>query len=94
MSFGPGMIGVPCGENARFSDFTPSIVGLQKPGGTVLLKRGGLGPAQPLNEIGETFFGMKHLEWLFLTNDDNLYPPETILRLLSYQKDFITGLYF
>ncbi len=90
----PGMIGAAVSENARYSDFTPAVVGLWKPPGTMFKKQGGLGPAIPFNQIGEAFLADKRLEWLFLTNDDNLCPVDTIIRLLDHGVDFVTGLYF
>lgn len=90
----PGLIGVPCGDNGRTSDFTPSIVAMQKPPGTLLTSKRGLGPAVPLNAIGKEFMAIPHLQWLFLTNDDNLCPPNTIPKLLSSRMSVITGLYF
>jgi hypothetical protein len=94
--FPPGMIGVACSENARYSDFLPAIVGLQKPPDTFFKKQGGLGPAVPFNQIGQAFLEHDNprLEWLFLTNDDNLCPPDVIPRLLRHGVDFVTGLYF
>lgn len=48
--------------------------------------------AASLNYIGKTFMEYG-FEWLFLTNDDHVYPPDTILRLLSHNKDYVTGVY-
>lgn len=89
----PGMIGLPCSRGGHDSDLLPSILALQKPAGTVFQKTIGLGTAAPLNEIGREFLKRKELEWLFLTNDDNLCPPDTIPRLLSHGIDAVTGLY-
>ena len=89
-----GMIGLPCSELARYSDFLPSLVGLQKPPGTVFMKATSLGPANGLNGIARAFLAQPELGWLFLTNDDNLYPPDTIPRLLAHGVDVVSGLYF
>jgi len=97
-NYPPGMIGVACGELGRFSVFTPSIIGMQKPAGTVFFSVTGLGPATPFNEIAREFLRRSELKWLFLTNDDNLCPPDTIPRLLDRLDtpgvDVVTGLYF
>lgn len=90
----PGMVGLPCGDNARTSDIIPAIVGLDMPPGTVFKKSSGLGPAVPLNDIGKAFMSMPHLQWLFITNDDNLCPRNTIPKLLNSRLSVITGLYF
>lgn len=94
----PGLIGYPCSDNGRTSDFTPSIVAMRKPAGTMLKKATGLGVANPLNEIGRAFMAHPELKWLLLTNDDNLCPPDTINRLWADNQKvgpaMITGLYF
>lgn len=95
MSLPPGLIGVPCGEQGRYSDFLPSIVQLQRPPGTDFIKTTSLGPAQGLNTIGRAFMDNPKYQWLFLTNDDNLCPVDTIPRLLSHKfADVVSGLYF
>lgn len=94
MRYPPGLIGLACGEISRYSDFLPSIVGLQKPAGTFFQKISGLGPAQPFNNIAALFLENKSWEWLFLVNDDHIYPPDTIVRLLNREVDVVSGLYF
>ena len=93
-SYPPGLIGLACGEISRYSDFIPSFAALQKPNGTQFMKSAGLGPAVSFNAIGRAFLDHKELEWLFLTNDDNLVPPDTITRLLDHKVDVVSGLYF
>lgn len=90
----PGLIGVPCGTNARHNDFVTSILAMQKPPNSMFRLASGLGPAAPLNEIGKVFLDTPHLKWLFLTNDDNLCPVDTIPRLLEHRQSVVTGLYF
>lgn len=94
MKYPPGMIGLACGETGRYSDFIPSLVGMDKPPGSVFMKATGLGPANPFNGIGRAFCARRDLQWLFLTNDDNLCPPNTIYRLLDRNVDVVSGLYF
>lgn len=91
---GPGLIGMPCGEANRTSDITPALMGLNRPPGTKFKKQPGLGPAHPLNIIGEAFMSDPNLEWLFLTNDDNLCPPDALMRLLDRHLPVVSGLYF
>lgn len=90
---GPGMIGVPTGELGRFSDFTPSCMGLGRPAGTKFNRVPGLGPAHSLNKIGQDFLDRKELEWLFLTNDDNLIPATGLFQLLDRGVDVVSGYY-
>lgn len=67
---------------------------MHRPPGTKFLMSSGLGPARPFNGIAEKFLREPELEWLFLTNDDNLCPADTIPRLLMHDVDVVTGLYF
>lgn len=48
--------------------------------------------AASLNFIASIFMETGQ-EWLFLLNDDHVYPPDILIRLLSHNKDFVTGLY-
>lgn len=89
----PGMIALPCSDNARYSDIIPSIMGLERPPGSVFMKSGGLGPARPLNTIASEFLRHPRLEWLLLLNDDNLIPADGLMRLLDRKVDVVTGLY-
>ncbi len=48
--------------------------------------------AHSLNTIADAFL-QTGWEWLFLANDDHVYPADTLLKLLAHDKDFVTGLY-
>lgn len=96
-----GIIGIPCNESARFSETYSSIMGMHLPKDWSIVGSGARMPvaqcryaslAASLNFIGQAFIKSK-AEWLFLLNDDHVYPPDILLRLLSHNKDFITGLY-
>lgn len=89
----PGLIGLPCTDSLRTSDILPAIIGLQKPWGTDFHKANGLGPAAPLNEIGEVFLANPTYQWLFLTNDDNLCQPDALIKLLDRNVDVVSGFY-
>lgn len=91
---GPGLIGLACGELARYSDFIPTLVGLQKPAGCGFKLGKGLGPANPFNGIARAFLSNRDYQWLFLTNDDNIIPPHALYQLLDHNVDVVSGLYF
>lgn len=96
------MIGLPCNENSRFSEMYASLCGLhlpdewtRLPNGTTripLLQCRFSSLAHSLNYIADLFM-QTGFEWLFLINDDHIYPPDTLLKLLAHDKDFVTGLY-
>ena len=99
-----GLIGVPCNESARFSETYASLCGLHLPPDWVTAPDGSCrmpvlqcrfaSLAASLNFIGQLFLRAgPEFQWLFLTNDDHIYPPDTVLRLLSHGKDYVTGLY-
>jgi hypothetical protein len=90
---GPGMIGLASGGSLRSDDYPGALVALQKPPGTMFHKVTGLGPANPFNAIGVEFMKRKHLQWLLLTNDDNLFPSDGLMRMLDRNVDVCTGLY-
>lgn len=94
MKHGPGMLGLACSSTIREPDYLTSMIALQKPAGTMFKKQEGLGPANPFNHIAREFLKRPQLEWLFLTNDDNLIPPGGLMQLLDRDVDVVTGLYF
>jgi GT2 family glycosyltransferase len=71
---------------------------MAKPPGTLFYKTSTLGPAAGFNLIGRAFLARPELQWLFLTNDDNLCPPDTLPRLWRHieagSADAVSGLYF
>ena len=87
-----GMIGMGCGELSRFSECYASLVNLHRPDRTIFLQCRGMSIANNWNVIGKEFL-RSPAEWLFLVNDDHVYPEETLIKLLADDKDIITGLY-
>lgn len=87
-----GMIGMSCGELARFSETYASLMGLRKPPGTIFMQCRSMSIADNWNQIARMFMESS-AEWLFLTNDDQTYAPDTLIRLLARNVDVVTGLY-
>lgn len=85
------MIGLPCADTARYSETYESLMGLHCPGPMQFIQARRGNVALGLNEITRSFLASP-CEWLFIANDDNVYPPDTITRLLAHDKDIITGL--
>ncbi len=96
------MIGIPCNESARFSETYASIMGMRLPADWTNLPDGTsrmpvlqcryASLAHSLNYIADIFMQTGY-EWLFLLNDDHIFPPDTLLKLLAHDKDFVTGVY-
>lgn len=92
---------MPCNESARYSETWASIAGMHLPSDWTAVDSNSRVPliqsrfaslAASLNFIGDMFMQTGR-EWLFLMNDDHVYPPNTILKLLAHDKDFVTGVY-
>jgi hypothetical protein len=88
------MIGMASGDSLRFASFVSGIIALEKPPGTVFMQSMGHSVAVNWNLIARQF--LKHpdnLEWLFMVEDDNLFSPKTLNRLLARNVDIVSGLY-
>lgn len=86
------MIGMYCRELARFSECYGSLFALQQPDGTHFVHSFANSQARAQNEIAAQFLASE-AEYLFLTNDDHNYPPDTLTRLLSHGLPVVSGLY-
>lgn len=86
------MIGMVCAELARFSETYASLMALEMPPGTRFIQNYHISFAHGQNEIGR-YFLESDCDFLFLTNDDQIYPSDTLSRLLSHDKDIVSGLY-
>lgn len=87
-----GIIGMSCREMSRFSECYDSLMNLQRPLGTHFIQcRSMHGPAN-WNLLGKLMLE-RDLEWLFCTEDDHIYQPHTLMRLLEHDKDIVSGLY-
>lgn len=87
-----GIIGMACNELARFSETYATIVGMEKPEGTSYMQIMGGSIAKAWNDIADRLLD-SDAEWLMLLNDDHVYPPNTLTRLLSHDVDMVTGYY-
>ena len=87
-----GMIGMGCGDVARYSTTYASLMNVVKPPGTVFVSAMGMSIADNWNKIARIFL-QTPAKWLFLVNDDNVYDPDILVRLLAHDKDVVTGLY-
>ena len=86
------LIGMIARETARFSQCYASVIGMDKPEGSEFMLYTGYNTPQGWNQIAERLLESSH-EWVFTTNDDHIYPPDTIPRLMRHGKECVTGLY-
>jgi hypothetical protein len=79
-------IAKPTGEFSRFPDFHDNLDRVICPPCTIKDSVKGIYIANNQNELARLFL-KSDAEYFWLTNDDQLYPPETLLRLLAHDKD-------
>lgn len=91
---GNGMIGMASGDFLRHAQFVTSLMGLEKPVGTVFMQSYGFSVAINWNNIAKVFLEHEdHLEWLLLVEDDHFLPQNALLKLLSRNVDIVSALY-
>ncbi len=86
------MIGMYCQELGRFSETYGSLWALDRPDETHFVHNFANSQARAQNEIAAKFLA-SDAEYLFLTNDDHNYPPDTLTRLLAHKLPIVSGLY-
>lgn len=85
----PGTVAVCSSEAGRVVKFYPTLDRLKVPIGTTLLYATGCYIHQNRNLAVDQMKG----EWLFFLDDDNLFEPDILLRLLAHQRPIIGSLY-
>ena len=89
----PGVLALACSEVARYSACHASIAGLQRPSGSRYCQMSSLSVAANFNAAARLFLDDPSMAWMFLLNDDHIYPSDTLMRLLDRGVDAVTGLY-
>jgi hypothetical protein len=79
-------------EIPRFTNCFTSIINMEKPPNSDYAVHTGYSTPQGWNSMAHALLASTH-EYLMTLNDDHIYPPDTITRLMARQKDVITGLY-
>jgi GT2 family glycosyltransferase len=88
----PGLIAVPTSQSSRYSEFWESLFQLEKPEGTIV--RVGKGPSVALNRNGLTSTMLElGLDWIFYVDDDQIFQPDTLMKLLADNKPVVSGAY-
>jgi hypothetical protein len=81
-----------CNELSRFSETYASLMAMDKPEGTRFIQGRNASLARSLNILAEDFLSHDE-EYMFLVDDDQLFPPDTLTRLLAHKKDIVGGIY-
>ena len=91
MTHPPGLIVLPCQEQARYHRFTYSLGNLEKPAGTHIEFGIGMSVTDNLNTVIR-----EHLrdedEWVWVVGDDHYFDPNTLMKLLERDEDIIAPL--
>jgi hypothetical protein len=86
------LIGVPTSEYARRADFYDHFDVIEKPAETMVSRAHGQSPARNRNLIIK-----QALEYdcthIFFVDDDVILPRDILVKLLTHDKDIVTGLY-
>lgn len=85
-------IGISGGELARYAITYDSIMGLQRPEGAIHIQARGANIAVNRNGIAERALAADCTH-VFYVDDDHIFPPDTLMKLLAHDKDVVSGLY-
>src|SRR2546429_120520 len=86
------MVAVTAAETARYTEFWDSLLQIATPNDTVVrVARGG---SVAENRNGLTALALEMgAEWIWYVDDDQIFAPDTLPRLLAHDLDVVSGLY-
>lgn len=87
-----GIIGVPSAEHGRYASCAASLIALQSPPRTARMPAIGANVAENRNLISEQAL-IHGAEWILYVDDDQILPPDTLMRLLAHDRDIVSALY-
>ena len=86
-----GVIGIASAESARYALFYSALTRVAKPPHTALAHAMGSTISHCRNQIAEQAIAAD-AEWIWYVDDDQLFPPDTLLKLLARNVDVVSGL--
>src|SRR5258708_31889486 len=81
------------GELPRYAEYYDSIDRLILPPGSGRTAIHSSSPAKNRNIVTTNVLNNPEFTHIFYTDDDHVYQPDTVMRLLSHNKDIVSGLY-
>ena len=84
-------IAIPQHELSRYTAFETNLDRVICPPFTVKQRLCSIYIANNQNALARMFMA-SDFDWFWLLNDDQIYPPDTLLRLLAHQKDIVVPL--
>lgn len=88
-----GIVGIPCSESARHSQFWWSLQSLVIPTNVEVKVEMGSSIAANRNAIIEYALSIETVEWMLFLDDDHVMRSDTIARLLVHRVDVVSALY-
>lgn len=87
-----GVIGISSPQLARYSQFYSRLTTVKRPAGTALAHAIGQVISANRNAISEQALETG-AQWIWYVDDDQLFEPDTLMRLLDRNVDIVSGLY-
>lgn len=87
-----GVVGISSPESSRHSLFYSSLTNVVKPPHTALAHAIGSSISRNRNTIAEQALE-SGAEWIWYVDDDQIFPPDTLLKLLARNRSVVSGLY-
>lgn len=89
----PGVVAVCCHELSRFASFSECLGNLRKPAGVTVEVEQGMDVALNRRAIVRRALE-RDVEWVLFIDDDMLFKPDLLLRLLAHDLPVVGSLYF
>lgn len=86
------VVAITGSELARFAIFYGSLFNIITPPETIVRQSRGASVAENRNELAKYALEVG-AEYIFYVDDDQIIPSDTLTKLLSHQKDIVSGLY-
>lgn len=89
----PGVVAFVGGEIARYHSFTMCFTGLNVPANSRLYSGVGYDVSYNRNAVIEFALQDKEMQWVQLWDDDHVFAPDTLIRLLDTKADVVVPFY-
>lgn len=86
------LVGLSTGEHVRQASFIPSFLGLERPPNSFTATVHGQSPATSRNTLIKQALD-HNCTHVFFMDDDMIFPPDTLMKLIKHNKDIVTALY-
>jgi GT2 family glycosyltransferase len=86
------LIGISALEHARYTQFTECLGNLEKPPGSRVVTKTGIDIGINRRDIVREALEA-NAEWVFFLDDDMLFPPDHLTRLLAHEQPVVASLY-